>query len=96
MKKIIFILLFFCVSSIGYSQDTIVTAQGFEYTYYFNGNSWSQFNKSGTKLSMNLFVTNKDEKSLWLQNVSLRETELKKLMNYLDTMPRLACWCKLL
>lgn len=90
MKKIILILILIYISFSGYSQDTIVTAKGDEYSYYLTGNSWSQFKTSKTKLSIKVYVSNEGNRSVWLQNLSLKETVFNKLMGYVDTLPHIA------
>ena len=78
------------VSLISFCQDTVVTANGDKYTYYLNANIFSQFRNSKTKLAVELFASNEGDKSVWLQNISLKEVELKRLMNYIDSIPNLA------
>jgi hypothetical protein len=94
MKKSILIIIFFCLSLISFSQDTIVSPSGDKYSYYLTGDNWSQFKTPKTELSLSLFVSSDGDKSVWLQNISMEERQFKKLMNYIDAIPKIAVGAK--
>ena len=89
-KKVLLISLLMCSSVLCFSQDTIVTPAGDQYTYYLDGNTWSQFTDAKTKLSVNMFVASNGDKSVWVLNLNLKEVEFKKLINYIDTIPKIS------
>ena len=94
MKKIFLILLFLLLYNCSFSQDTIVTAVGDKYSYYFNTNDFSQFKENKSKIEINLFVSSEGNRSVWGQNISLRKNIFIQLLNYIDNIPELSVGAK--
>ena len=88
MKKAILILTMI-VSTNLIAQINIPPSPGERHSYFLNGNEWETYiSSSKIKFALKTFDDG-ESYSMWILNFSLKESELKKLANYLDQLPEL-------
>ena len=88
MKKAILILIMIVSTNLN-AQINIPPSPGERHDYFLNGNKWETYiSTNKIKFALKTFDDGENY-SMWILNLGLKESELKKLANYLDQLPEL-------
>ncbi len=79
------VLLFSSASA----QFTLEPSKGDRFSYFLNGDVWEISLTLKSEFALKKFISPDGYSSTWIQNLSMTEINLKKLMEYLDNLPNI-------
>jgi|ERR1035437_1015553 hypothetical protein len=88
--KTIFILVIICLFfSELQAQISIAPSKGDRFDYFLNGDVWETSLTNKSEFVLKVFISGEYE-VIWIQNLSLKESVLKQLEEYINELPGIA------